>query len=398
MNLRVEKQLTIGLIMLYCFAGITLYAQDEQPITSAVPFLRITPDARSGAMGDVGIGLSPDANAVHFNSAKLPFAEKRAGVAFSYSPWLRSLGVTDVYLAHFAGYYKFNERQSIQSSLRFFSLGNIVFTDINAQEIGEDNPNELALDVGYAIKLSDHFGIGAAVRYIFSDLASGQQTVDGFAIKAGHAVGVDISTFYHKKRDIGKRGMQGEISFGATISNLGSKISYTNSSDNEDFLPANLGLGTGFNLIIDSYSEIGFYVDVNKLLVPSFSSDSSGGDPNVLDFKEKTSIAAVFSSFGDAEGGFKEELREMTLSLGAEYWYNKQFAVRLGYFMEADTKGNRKYLTAGVGVRYSVFGLDFSYLAPVSSERSPLDNTIRFTLQFNFGDKKKTVEENELLE
>lgn len=357
----------------------------ERPITTAVPFLRIIPDARSSAMGDAGIGLSPDANSAFYNSAKLPFSEKKAGVSLSYSPWLRSLGVTDVYMLHLGSFYKFNEQQAIQASMKFFSLGNIVFTDNAANQIGESRPQEMAIDLGYSIKLSDRFGLGANIRYIYSNLAAGQ-SVNGVAIKPGHAVGVDIYTFYLKEKMIGKKkDLKSEISFGAGISNLGSKISYTNSAENQDFIPANLGIGAGYAIHIDKQNKIGIYVDMNKLMAPSF--DTTGN------FRNQSSISAAFKSFADAPGGFKEEMKEIMWSIGTEYWFREQFAIRGGYFHEAESKGNRKYVTAGIGVRYSVFGLDFSYLAPITSRRNPLDNTIRFTLNFNFGDKKESSNE-----
>lgn len=369
--------------------------RSARPITTAVPFLRIIPDARSSAMGDAGIGLSPDANSAFYNSAKLPFAEKKAGVSLSYSPWLRSLGVTDVYMLHLGSYYKINERQALQASMKFFSLGNIVFTDINANQIGESRPQELALDLGYSIKLSDRFGIGTNLRYIYSNLAAGQ-SVNGIAINAGHAVGVDIYTFYKKEKMLGKKkDIKSEITFGAGISNLGSKISYTNSAQNQDFIPANLGIGAGFNVHVNKDNKIGIFVDMNKLMAPSYPGDSS------VNFRNQSSIGAAFKSFTDAPGGFKEEMQEIMWSIGTEYWFRDQFAVRGGYFHEAASKGNRRYVTAGIGVRYSVFGLDFSYLAPVSSARNPLDNTIRFTLNFNFGSKKdkgesETINQNQL--
>lgn len=362
----------------------------ERPITTAVPFLRIIPDARSSAMGDAGIGLSPDANSAFYNSAKIPFSDKKAALALSYSPWLRSLGVTDVYMLHLGSFYKVNDRQAIQSSLKFFSLGNIVFTDAIGNQNGESRPQELALDVGYSIKLSDNFGLAANLRYIYSNLAAGQ-SVNGVAINAGHAVGVDIYTFYMKEKIIGKKNLKSEITFGAGISNLGSKISYTNSAENLDFIPANLGIGAGYAINIDKQNKIGIYVDMNKLMAPSFPNDST------VNFRAQSSIAAAFKSFADAPGGFKEEMKEIMWSIGTEYWFREQFAIRGGYFHEAATKGNRRYVTAGIGVRYSVFGLDFSYLTPVTSNRSPLDNTIRFTLNFNFGKKEKEESGSELV-
>ncbi len=366
-------------------------------VSTAVPFLRITPDARSGAMGDVGIGLSPDANSQYYNAAKIPFSDKDLGLALSYSPWLRSLGISDIFIANMAAYYKLGELQSLSMSLKYFNLGNITFTDNSGTFITEFKPREFAVDIAYARRLSDNFGLGITLRYINSNLASGVNTPTGELIKAGHAVGADISFYYDKPLSIGKNGMEGKVTFGATLSNIGSKISYTRDAISQDFIPANLGLGTGFSMKPNELHSVGIYLDINKLLVPSPIDTDRDGTPGidpeydenqneVADYKEQSPIAALFTSFGDAEGGFKEEMREINLSVGAEYGYNELFFLRLGYFYEHPTKGNRKYFTAGLGVKYNVFGLDFSYLVPTSSERNPLDNTLRFTLKFDFDD------------
>lgn len=384
------------------------YAQDQDEVgristvSTAVPFLRITPDARSGAMGDVGIGLSPDVNAQFYNVAKLPFADEELGLSMSYSPWLRSLGISDIFLAHLAAYYKIGELQTISMSLKYFNLGNITFTSQTGDFLREFKPREFAVDVAYARRLSDNFGIGLTLRYIYSNLASGTN-VDGILIKPGHAAGADIAFFYNKDLSIGKKDLKGNVTFGATISNLGSKISYSDDAINQDFIPTNLGLGTGFTIWPNELHSVGIFFDLNKLLVPSpiqtdridnsTGEEGSDGiiDPEfdensngVADYKEQSPIGAVFTSFGDAEGGFKEEMQEFNISVGSEYWYNELFALRLGYFWEHPQKGNRKYFTAGLGVKYSVFGLDFSYLVPTSNERNPLDNTLRFTIKFDF--------------
>lgn len=388
----------IGIFILVSSFAVQAQNNEEigrlSTVSTAVPFLRITPDARSGAMGDVGIGLSPDANSQYFNAAKIPFSDKDLGLALSYSPWLRSLGISDIFIANMAAYYKLGDLQSLSMSLKYFNLGNITFTSQTGDFIREFKPREFAIDVAYARRLSDHFGLGLSLRYIYSNLASGTN-LDGQLIKAGHAVGADISFYYDKPLSIGKNDMEGKITFGATISNIGSKISYSNDAINQDFIPANLGLGTGFSMKPNELHSIGFYVDLNKLLVPSpidTDKDNDGiidpeydeNNNSVADYKEKSPIGALFSSFGDAEGGFKEEMREINISAGAEYGYNELFFLRLGYFYEHPTKGNRKYFTAGLGVKYNVFGLDFSYLVPTSSERNPLDNTLRFTLKFDF--------------
>lgn len=351
-------------------------------VGTAVPFLRITPDARSGGMGDVGIAISPDANATYFNGSKLVFSDKKVGMSLSYTPWLRNLGITDIYLAHFSGYYKLDNLQAFSAQLKFFSLGNITFTDFLGNINGDFRPREFAFDAGYSRKLGEDFSIGTAIRYIYSNLASGQELSGGIPIKAGNAVGVDITSTYMNDITL-KSGKKAVVSAGLTMTNIGSKISYTQDALEKDYIPTNLGLGAGFRLFANDYNEIAFYADINKLMVPTPDTIDSDGN-GIFDYKEKSPIGGMFSSFADAPGGFKEEMREFIYSVGVEYWYDQQFGVRAGYFNENALKGNRKYFTAGVSVKYSVFGLDFSYLIPTSSQRNPLDNTFRFTLKFDF--------------
>ncbi|MFY0253426.1 type IX secretion system outer membrane channel protein PorV [Chitinophaga sp. 30R24] len=380
------RKVTMGLVFIYgTFISFTTSAQVSNPgqvdgrtntINTAVPFLRITPDARSGAMGDVGVALSPDASSVYNNLSKLPFADKSAGVAVTYTPWLREL-VNDVFLATLSGYTKLDENQAIGGSLRYFSLGTINFTDITNNPLGDFRPREFALDAGYARKLSDNFSIGLTARYIYSNLAGGQSAQD-VLIKPGKAFAVDLSGFYTK--DFEKDdGLVNKLNIGMAISNIGTKISYTNSAITKDFLPTNLGLGAAYTVSLDEFSQLTFALDINKLLVPT--PDSSGI------YKEKSSLSGIFSSFGDAPGGVKEEVQELMYSVGIEYWYNQLLAVRAGYFNENKNKGNRKYFTAGVGVKYDIFGLNFSYLVPSGSgiQRNPLSNTLRFTLTFDLG-------------
>ncbi|MFD2889111.1 type IX secretion system outer membrane channel protein PorV [Chitinophaga cymbidii] len=341
-------------------------------INTAVPFLRISPDARSGAMGDVGLALSPDANSVYWNLSKLPFAEKKAAIAVTYTPWLKEL-VNDVFLAQVAGYTQIDEDQSIGASMRYFSLGDIQFTDMNQADNGTFRPREFAIDAGYARRLSQNWSIGLALRYIHSSLASGL-TVDQQTIRPGRAMAADLTSFYTK--DFETDNGVNTLSVGFAVTNIGTKISYTQSAQ-KDFLPTNLGLGTAYTIGIDDYNKVTFALDINKLLVPTPQSDSTYPDKSVLE--------GIFSSFGDAPGGFKEELHELMYSLGAEYWYNNQFAVRAGYYNEHATKGNRKFFTAGVGIKYDIFGLNFSYLVPSGAgiQRNPLSNTLRFTLSFD---------------
>jgi hypothetical protein len=366
---------------------IGLYAQTTadvgriNTVTTAVPFLRINPDARSGGMGDVGIATSADANATFFNASKLVFSDKKMGIGLSYAPWLRNLGITDIFLTHFSGYYKFDENQAIHTSLKFFSLGNITFTDFRGEVLGEFNPRELSLDVGYARKLGKYIGLGVGLRYIYSNLASGQQ-IDNTPIKAGHAIGSDITMSFEKPLAM-KGDKKSIISAGLALTNIGSKISYTADALEKDYIPTNLGVGVGYRILPNDANEIGIYADLNKLMVPTPDTTDSDND-GIYDFKQKSPIGGMFSSFADAPGGAKEEFKEFMYSVGAEYWYDHQFGARLGYFHEASTKGNRKYFTAGVSVKYSVFGLDFSYLIPTSNQRNPLDNTFRFSLKFDF--------------
>lgn len=347
-------------------------------VNTAVPFLRITPDSRSGAMGDAGIAVSPDANANFHNPSKLTFAEKDVGISMTYTPWLRAL-VNDIYLGYLSGHYRIDELQSIGISMRYFSLGNIQFTDRNGENIGESNPNEFSLDASYSRKLSDNFSTGLTLRFIYSNLAAGQQ-VSGVPVKPATAASADISFYYTKDFEISET--PANFSAGLNISNLGNKITYTESAI-KDFLPANMGLGTNLEVDVDDYNSLSLAFDVNKLLAPT-PSEKLSADSTTLAYRKKSVPSAVLGSFSDAPGGFQEELREFNISVGGEYWYNDQFAVRAGYFWEHATKGNRKFFTAGLGVKYSVFGLDFAYIVPTSSQRHPLDNVMRFTLKFDF--------------
>jgi hypothetical protein len=382
------KKLTAALLLVT--GAITVQAQSDtiNVVTTAVPFLRISPDSRAGAMGDVGVATSPDANSAFWNLAKTPFATNNVGIGLTYTPWLKDLGLNDVYLLSLAGYYKLDDQQAISASLRYFSLGNIQFTDENGSNLQEGRPREFGIDVGYSRKLSTKMGLGVALRYIHSNLAGGVSQ-SGTNYKAGNAVAGDLSFFY-----TGVTETKGGWNFGAVLSNLGSKIGYTNDANQKDFIPANLGLGATYTTIFDENNKLTFGVDIHKLLVPT--PPSFTGDPNdpvairedsikAAEYRSKSTISSWFSSFGDAPGGFGEEMREFQVSLGAEYWYNNQFAFRAGYFWEDKTKGNRKYFTVGVGVKYNVFGFNFSYLVPSGNgtNRNPLSNTLRFGLVFD---------------
>ncbi len=352
-------------------------------LITAVPFLRIIPDARSGGMGDVGLAISADPNAMHFNSSKLAFADKDLAISTTYTPWLRALGLNDVYMAYLSGYKQLDEFQTIGMGLRYFSLGTISFTDINGESLGTGKPNELEFAGSYNRKLSEKFAAGLTLKFIHSNLASGQ-SVDNIEIEPANGFAADISMTY--MTDLKMNDKDSDLTIGLALTNLGSKVSYTNSV-NKDFIPANLGLGGAWTINMDKFNKITFAMDINKLLVPTpcVGPDCDSAPQNdILDYKEQGVVSSIFSSFGDAPGGFGEEMREFTFSLGAEYWYDEQFAVRAGYYYEDATKGNRKYFTVGLGLKYNIFGLNFSYLVPTTNQRNPLDNTLRFSLLFDF--------------
>lgn len=357
-------------------------------VVTAVPFLRIVADARSGAMGDAGIAISPDANAMHFNASKLVFAEKDLGVSATYTPWLRALGLNDVYLAYLTGYYKLDDLQAVGFGLRYFSLGSIPFTDANGEPLNTGRPNEFEVAAAYARQLSPKFSAAVTAKFIYSNLAAGQ-IVEGETIEPGIAGAADISLTYRTPIELNKG--ESNLTLGLAMTNIGSKITYTNQV-NRDFLPANLGIGAAWDINLDDYNLITITTDVNKLLVPTpcvpDPNDPSLCDEDlngVPDFKDESPVGAIFSSFSDAPEGFSEELKELMYSFGMEYWYDQQFAVRAGYYNEHSQKGNRKFFTVGLGLRYNIFGLNFSYLVPTTNQRNPLDNTLRFSLLFDFG-------------
>jgi len=361
------------------------------PIVTAVPFLRITPDARTGAMGDAGIATTADAASAAFNDSKVVFGDQDFNLALSYVPWLRSLGVQDIGMTYASGYKKLDDVQAITASLRYFTLGTIDFTDIEGQPLGTGKPNEFEVKVGYARKLTDKFSAAIAPKFILSDLASGQITVDGQSepIRAGVAFAADISMTYMTTIE---SSFKQDLTLAMAISNIGNKIAYT--SNISDMLPANLGIGVGWRAHLDEFNTLGFYLDANKLLVPTplYPADDNYVDPatGFAAHRVRPVFESIFGSFSDAPGGFTEELREITYGIGMEYWYDKQFAMRLGYFYEHFLKGNRRYITAGVGVKYNIFGIDLSYLVATNSIRSALDNTIRFTLSFDFSNMAAT--------
>lgn len=351
-------------------------------VVSAVPFLRINPDARGGAMGDAGVALSGDANSMHYNASRLAFAEEDLALGATYTPWLQALGLNDVYLAYLGGYKKLNEFEAVGASLRYFSLGDIQYTDVNGMNTGTGKPNEFEFAAAYTRKLSERFSASLTGKYINSNLASGQE-VSGVVLEAGQAFAADLGFTYRNDNIRTGAGKNNKFAIGAAITNIGAKITYTQDTV-RDFLPANLAIGAAYTFQLDEYNELTITAETNKLLVPT-PCDGTDIDCDQDQIDDQSPIAGLFSSLSDAPQGFGEELREFTYSIGAEYWYDKQFAVRAGYFTEHSTKGGRRYLTAGLGLKYNIFGLNFSYLVPTGNQRNPLDNTLRFSLLFDFG-------------
>lgn len=394
----------MGLSLTSINAQSTLGRSDLQlnTITTAVPFLLIAPDSRAGALGDAGVATSPDANSIHWNPAKMAFIEKDMGLSISYSPWLRKL-VPDISLSYVSFYKKLGKDHTLGASLRYFSLGDIKFTDDVGNALGDFRPNEFAVDVAYARKLGERLSGGIAARYIYSNLTGGID-VSGSGTRAGTSFAVDVSAFYTNP-DAELFGQEVIFNVGLNLSNIGAKISYTDDA-NKDFIPINMKLGQSLAFVLDDYNSIAIVTDINKLLVPTppiYKTDKNGNpelDPitneQVIESGKDPNVgvmSGIMQSFYDAPGGMSEELREYNISAGTEYWYNKQFAIRAGYFHEHVTKGNRKYITFGAGLKMSVFSLDFSYLI-ATTQNNPLANTMRFSLMFNFDDFKKQKTEN----
>jgi hypothetical protein len=358
---------------------------NSSAIPTAVPFLLITPDSRSGGMGEVGVALSPDANATYWNPAKLAFFEDKDGVAASYSPWLRSL-VPDVSLSYLSYAHKLDDRNSIGFSVRYFNLGTINLTDNSQNNQGTYTPNEYSIDGSFARTFGENLSLGLTLRFINSNLYTGYASSSSQQTKAGTAVAADISMYY-KTKDMQEFGNDAQLAVGANISNIGSKISYS-TNGTKYFLPTNLKIGAANTVNLDEYNQITFALDLNKLLVPT----PPIRDVNGVIIKGKdddVSVpAGIFGSFSDAPGGFSEEMQEISFSPGLEYWYNKLFALRAGYFYQNPNKGGLHYFTLGTGFKYDIFAFDFSYIA-ASQQSSPLANTLRFTLMANFGSTTK---------
>jgi hypothetical protein len=358
-------------------------------LQTTVPFLTIAPDSRAGAMGDLGVATTPDANSQNWNAAKYAFIKDRMGVSLSYTPWLRNL-VKDINLGYLSFYYRFDDKQVVSSSLKYFSLGEIIFRTDDGTYSGQYTPYEFSIDAAYSRVLGEHLSGALTLRYIRSDITGGG-TLQGTLYNPGNSFAADLGVYYQQPVKISDK--DGEFAWGVCISNLGTKISYTEGADKQ-FIPANMRIGARMTLDLDEYNSISGAVDLNKLLVPTppiFYADSVdlNGD-NVIQYGRQMPTSLPMSwlqSFYDAPGGFNEEMREIMISAGLEYWYRQQFAIRGGYFHEHSTKGNRKYFAVGVGMKLNVFYLDFSYLISATGTSNPLANTMRFTLGLNFGKK-----------
>ncbi len=343
-------------------------------VTTAVPFLRISPDARATGMGETGIATSADAYSNFWNLGKTPFAKKQSSVGITYTPWLSDLNLKDVYIASLAGYYKVDESSALSLGLRYFSLGDIQFTDQNGTNIGNNRPREFSVDAGYSRKLGAKTGLGLGLRYVSSSLATGP--FNGVTYKKGSSVSADLHFFHNGVKESGEG-----FNWGVTLSNLGQKVSYTDGNTQKDFIPANLGLGSSYTKVFDADSKLTFALDINKLMVPT----PDTGAAALATYRETSVVSSWGKGLFTAPGGGSEKIKEFTASIGAEYWYKDQFSFRAGYFYEAPEKGNRRYATVGAGLKYSSIGLNLAYIFPSGSgiSRNPLSNTIRFSLLFD---------------
>lgn len=380
-----SQRILLTLLLAVMSAGV--FAQDKMdmfnPVNTSVTSQTIAPDARAAGMGDVGAATDPDVNSQYWNPAKYPFCISRAGVSLNYTPWLRQL-VSDMDLAYLSGYYRIGDYSAVSASLRYFSLGEVM-TDYDSTT-GESsgmtiNPYEMSFDVAYSLMLSEKFSIAAAVRWIYSDLTH-DYTED---TSPGSAFAADIACYYNNYINIGARECQ--LGIGLNISNIGSKITFGGSEDSE-FIPTNMRLGFALMVPIDEFNRFTIAADANKLLVPTYPKLEDGESSEAYDqrvqkeYYDVSSISGIFKSFGDAPGGFKEELQEVNWSVGAEYVYNDKFTLRAGYHHESENKGNRKYFTVGAGFRMSAFSLDCGYVI-ATAKSNPLDQTLRFTLGFD---------------
>lgn len=394
----------ISILSFCAILGQGVYAQQEitlpdlylsqglAPITTGVPFLLINADARSAGMGDMGVATSPDAFSQQHNAAKYAFSEKQQGFAISYTPYMASVA-SDISLAQLNYFNKVNDRMAFAGSFRYFGMGDIDLMESFGSNIVTVSPNELALDVSGSLKLSETFSGAVTLRYINSNLKIPSQNESGSA----SAVAVDIAGYYQSEV-MRNNNFDGRLRAGFAIQNIGPKIKYTDDIQSENFLPTNLRLGAGYDFILDQYNKISAYGEVTKLMVPShqYPTYIDANNNGVQDANEPTNFhrdeynqkgwfGGMFSSFGDAPGGFSEEMKEFTWALGGEYWYQDSFAFRLGYFHESEMKGARQYATLGAGFRYNIVNIDVSYLFATGAAQNPLENSLRFSLTFNFG-------------
>lgn len=380
-----SQRILLTLLLAVVSAGV--FAQDKMdmfnPVNTSVTSQTIAPDARAAGMGDVGVATDPDVNSQYWNPAKYPFCISRAGVSLNYTPWLRQL-VSDMDLAYLSGYYRIGDYSAVSASLRYFSLGEVMtnYDSTTGESSGMTiNPYEMSFDVAYSLMLSEKFSIAAAVRWIYSDLTY-YYTED---TSPGSAFAADIACYYNNYINIGARECQ--LGIGLNISNIGSKITF-GGDDNSEFIPTNMRLGVALMVPIDEYNRFTIAADANKLLVPTYPKQEEGESTEAYqqrvqkDYYDVSSISGIFKSFGDAPGGFKEELQEVNWSVGAEYVYNDKFTLRAGYHHESENKGNRKYFTVGAGFRMSAFSLDCGYVI-ATAKSNPLDQTLRFTLGFD---------------
>lgn len=375
----------IGLFFICLLAFQSSLAQ-ERVITTAVPFLLIPADARAAGMGDVGVATSADAFSQQYNPAKYAFSLDEQGVFLSYTPYLTEI-VNDINLGQLGYYYRLNERSAAAATLRYFGLGDIVLTEGPNDPGRTVSPSELALDLSYSLRLSERYAMAIAARYI----RSGLKIPDAYSdASAANTFAVDIAGYYQSEQ-IAYSDFDGRWRAGFNIQNLGPKLSYDNDEFSSNFLPTNLRLGAGFDFIMDEYNTIGFTLETTKLLVPTPQYEEGMTAEEIAkaydDYQKTNWVSGVFQSFGDAPGGFKEELQEFTIGAGVEYMYQESFALRLGYFSEHENKGARKYFTLGAGFKYNIMKIDVSYLMSTSKVQNPLENTLRFSLTFNFGDK-----------
>lgn len=385
--------LTLGLAGTAVAQNTVVNGQTKNYIATGMPILLIAPDARSAGFGDAGVATSPDIYSAHWNNAKFAFIEGDFGFSTTYTPWLRNLGVGDMNLLYLGGYKRINNMSTVAASLTYFSLGEIQTTDFDGNSTGIMNPNEFAIDASYALKINEDLSLGASARFIRSDLTNGQIISDGsgshVTTKPAWSIAADLGVYWQKPLAANQ-----ELALGAFISNLGAKLSYSDDDTKKDFLPANLRFGGRYTYEIDAANKISAVLDVNKLLVPT--PPKTVGDSTYSNYyKDRTAymntsvMRGALQSFIDAPGGFAEELHEMQLSLGAEYWYKNTLAARAGYYYEHETKGGRQYATVGVGLRYNIYEFDFAYLIPTTSFSSnPLANTVRISLTVNFGKNK----------